>query len=92
MSALIVGRFEIFSSMFVRRLAKDGGLDHIRTTHTAAAREEINTRHSNFQDRTFLVPAGALLVGVGDFQNCFFAEGFAEELQADGEAWLRVES
>ena len=34
-------------------------------------------------ERTGLVPVGALLVGVGDLQNARFIERFAQELQSD---------
>src|SRR5262249_5212643 len=33
------------------------------------------------------MPASALFVGVRDLENRFFAERFAEELQADGQFW-----
>ena len=36
------------------------------------------------QRRTLLMPGGGLLVGMGDLQEPFFRERFADELEADG--------
>ena len=43
---------------------------------------------SGAERRLLLMPRRVLFEGVGEAEDGFFAEGFAEELEAEGELWL----